>query len=322
MTFEDVSRWKRLSLQRHFRAFEKQLMARTDKGILLSIRIARMKEFLFSIDHSPYSSKLINIYAENYGNGIPLQTLLDRIEKLRAEMHKVRYEGEKFPWTEVAEDFVNEKRPNKILKRIVCWYCCQFALDTYLTLLDAVQKNSSDNKLKKIFEQAYEMKGQKEIKKGKDVFANGFEWNKPQNGKKLSSLLYEGLLKEQFIDAGTDKEAFDAIFSGNEVENKIHWTESLPHLIYLFKKLAKDELKTTASIDGFIESDNWNRRDQQQFSSWLYPKLCNTFTDEKGQELTSSKLRNAFNQMKNRSIDGLPLRAADIDEILERLNRV
>ncbi|MDQ3112356.1 MAG: hypothetical protein M3R17_20945 [Bacteroidota bacterium] len=322
MTFEDASRWQRLSLLRHFRAFEKQLMARNDKRILLALRIARVKEFLLKTELDPYSSKIVKIYVDNYGNGIPLQKLLDRIETLRAQMYQVRYHGEKFPWTEVAGDFVNEKRPEKIIKHIVCWYCCQFALNIYSALLNEVEKDCSDKALKKIFDAVYEMKPKGSVKKEKNTDATGFEWNNKQKAEKLSKVLYSYLLKEHFIDSKTEKESFCAAFNGAEIEEKIHWTKSLPHLIYLFLKLAKDELKTSVSIDTFITSEKWVRSEQLQFSGWLYPKLTGIFIDEKGQALDSSKLRNAFNQLKNRSVDGLPLRAADVDEIMSELFKI
>lgn len=319
MTFEDAIRWQRLSLLRHFRAFEKQLMTRSDKGILLALRIARVKEFIINAESDPYSSKIIKIYVENYGNGVSLQTLLDRMETLRAQMFQTRYHGEKFPWTEVAGNFVNEKRPEKIIKHIVCWYCCQLALNIYLALLSEVQKDCSDKALRKIFSSVYEWKPKGSVKKEQNTDATGFEWNKKEKAEKLSEMLYNSLLKGKFIESKTAKKNFLAAFNGGEIEEKIQWTESLPHLIYLFIKLAKYQLKTTASIETFTENDKWQRSEQLQFSGWLYPKLTGIFTDEKGKALDSSKLRNAFNQLKNRSVDGLPLKAADVDEIIREL---
>ncbi len=211
----------------------------------------------------------------------------------------------------MADDFVNETREIKKLSYITNWYACQIALDVYVSLKNAVQKGASDSELKKIIGKWQEPKSKTEVKKGKEKFPTGFEWSKRE---KASVKLYEGLLAEHFIDGDTNNKNFETIFSGQPVEEKVRWIASLPHLIYLFIQLAKFELKVPASIDVFIENDKWVRNDQLQFSAWLYPRLCSTFVNEKGKELSSAKLRNASNQAHNK-----PQRAADIDEILKTM---
>ena len=225
--------------------------------------------------------------------------------------HRVRYEGEKFPWTEVADDFVNEKREIKKLGHIVHWYSCQIAHDVYVELLNAVKKEASDSELKRIISKWQEPKSKLEAKKEKEKFPTGFEWNKQE---KASAKLYKGLLSAHFIDANTDEKNFETIFTGEPVEKKVRWIASNPHLIYLFIQLAKCKLKIPASIDVFIENEKWVRNDQLQFSTWLCPRLCSTFINEKREELSSAKLRNASNQAHNK-----PPRAADIDEILKAM---
>ena len=310
MNYQDISIWKHRFLRRYFNGLEKQLMARDDKGVFLSIRIGRMKEIVAQTQQDVYKRELINLYLENYGGNISLQEVLKRIEERRVLHHRVRYEGEKFPWTEVADDFVNEKREIKKLGHIVHWYSCQIAHDVYVELLDAVKKEASDNELKKIIGRWQEPKTKTEVKKEKEKFPVGFEWNRAQKTSKL----YKGLLSGHFIDANTDEKTFEAIFSGEPVVEQVRWIASLPHLIYLFMQLTKFELKVPASIDVFLENTKWERGEQLQFSTWLYPRLCSTFIDLKGMELSSAKLRNASLQARNK-----PPRAADLSEILKTI---
>ena len=311
MNYQDISIWKHRFLRRYFNGLEKQLMARDDKGVFLSIRITRMKEIVAQSQMDVYKRELINLYLENYGGDIPLQEVLKLIEERRALHQKIRYDGEKFPWTEVADNFVNETREIKKLGHIVQWYACQIAHDVYVELLNAVKKDASDSDLKRIISKWQEPKTKTEVKKGKEKFPTGFEWNKQE---KATAKLYKGLLSAHFIDANTSEKNFGAIFTGEPVEQKVRWIASVPHLIYLFIQLAKFKLKIPASIDVFIENEKWERNDQLQFSSWLYPRLCSTFINEKREELSSAKLRNASNQAHNK-----PQRAADIDEILKAM---
>ena len=81
MNYQDISIWKHRFLRRYFNGLEKQLMARDDKGVFLSIRIGRMKEIVTQTQQDVYKRELVNLYVENYGGNIPLQEVLSELKK-------------------------------------------------------------------------------------------------------------------------------------------------------------------------------------------------------------------------------------------------
>lgn len=245
MTYEQLTRWTRLTLRRHYAGIGSKLLAKPDRRLLLTIRIGIADEFLNTVACDPYQREIIRLYMEGYSMDIPLERILERIEKRREYYWMQLKAGTEFnqPFLPVGE-FVEEKRKTKILKFVAGWYVTFHSRATYVSLYNAIKKGHSEEDLQEILVTALDEQTavKSPMSKYDSYILQGRTWQLGADPQTPIRLLYEDLLLNRMVDPQTTLAQFMLFFQDESLNEKIHWQQDDESLVYLVSELVQNHL--------------------------------------------------------------------------------